>query len=168
MKSHSVSGSTCGLPAASPISTFGVPATINFEFILNDARQIDDAQALIDATLQSLQKVPPAQDEVERARRALRVAWYRTLRDPSALAFDIGHFQTMDSWRTLPEFLRARETSTGETIRDLARRYFIADNRSVGIARPRAPSVVARAPLAPGRTLVATEQQPAPTRESMP
>lgn len=131
-------------------SRFGVPATINFEFILSDARQLGNAEQLVADTLQSLQSSPPAEDEVTRAQQALRVAWYRTLRDPSALAFDIGHFQTMDSWRTLPEFLAARETTTGETIRDLARRYFIADNLSVGIARPHAIPAATEAALAPG------------------
>jgi predicted Zn-dependent peptidase len=136
-------------------SRFGVPATINFEFILDDARQIARAEKLIGDTLQSLGTAPPSGDEVERARRALRVAWYRTMRDTSALAFDIGHFQTMDSWRTLPEFLKAREATTGDDIRNLARRYFIADNLSVGIARPKDVPTQARALRDPVRTLVA-------------
>jgi predicted Zn-dependent peptidase len=148
-------------------SRFGVPATINFEFILDDARQIARAEKLIGDTLQSLGTAPPSGDEVERARRALRVAWYRTLRDTSALAFDIGHFQTMDSWRTLPEFLRARESTTGEDIRKLARRYFIVDNLSIGIARPRDVPAQARALLDPRENRVAGGADLPPTAQDV-
>jgi len=56
--------------------------------------------------------------------------------DPGALAFQIGHFEVMDSWRTLEPYLEARDAATAEDLRDLAGKYFIANNRSIGVVLP--------------------------------
>jgi predicted Zn-dependent peptidase len=66
----------------------------------------------------------------------LRAEWYRTVVNPGRLAFQIGHFETMDSWRTLKPYLEARDAATADDLRDLAGKYFIANNRSVGIVIP--------------------------------
>ncbi|TCO76088.1 M16 family metallopeptidase [Chromatocurvus halotolerans] len=115
---------------------FGVPATINFELILDNEAQLADAETLLASTLDSLTQAP-TREEVARAQKALRADWYRTARDASALAFEIGHFQTMDRWQTLQGYLEARDTTTASDIARLGERYFIDDNRTVGIARSR-------------------------------
>jgi predicted Zn-dependent peptidase len=132
-----------GLDARAKVNTrvvhtdrFGVPATINFELVLSDAAGITAAEKLLERVLTGL-GTAPSTTELEKAQRRLRIDWYRTARDASALAFQIGHFQTMDSWKTLPAYLEARDKATAADIARLARSYFIADNRSVGIARPR-------------------------------
>jgi predicted Zn-dependent peptidase len=121
---------------------FGVPATINFELILGDATDLASAEALLEDVLKELD-IAPSREELQQAQSTLRAAWYRTARDASALAFQIGHFQTMDSWKTLPAYLEARDAATPDDIARLAKRYFVADNRSVGIARPRTEKPVA-------------------------
>lgn len=115
---------------------FGVPATINFEFVITDAAQLPMAEALLEKTLAGL-ATPPEADELSRARDGLRVAWYRTARNAGALAFEIGHFQTMDRWQTLPAYLQARDETSASQVARLARQYLVPDNRSVGIAMPR-------------------------------
>jgi predicted Zn-dependent peptidase len=117
-------------------SRFGVPGTINLEVVLADETQIDAAEAVLDATVEWL-KSPPEPQRVARARKVLRTDWYRTARDADALAFEIGHFQTMDRWQTLPEYLQARDDTTPEDIARVAGVYFVPDNRSVGVARAR-------------------------------
>ncbi len=72
-------------------------------------------------------------DLVAQARKKIRTEWYRTAVDPNALAFEIGHFEVMDSWRTLKPYLEARDAATADDIRRLAGKYFIARNRSVGV-----------------------------------
>ena len=67
------------------------------------------------------------------AQKTLRTKWYRTAADPNSLAFEIGHFEVMDSWKTLQPYLEARDATTVDTIRKLIGRYFIAKNRSVGV-----------------------------------
>jgi predicted Zn-dependent peptidase len=115
---------------------FGTPGTINFEVILSDEADLDAAEALLDETIEAL-KAGPEEQRASRAHKVLRTEWHRTARDPSALAFEIGHFQTMDRWQTLPVYLQARDDTTSDDIARLAELYFVPENRSVGIARSR-------------------------------
>ena len=66
----------------------------------------------------------------------LRTDWHRTAADPNALAFQIGHFEVMDSWKTLQPYLQARDATNADDIRALVKKYFVARNRSVGIVTP--------------------------------
>lgn len=115
---------------------FGVPGTMNFELVLNDAGDLGAAEAILNGVLSRLGSGASAA-ELQQAKTTLRTEWYRTMRDASALAFQIGHFQTMDSWETLPIYLEARDSVTSDDIKRLASTYFVADNRTVGVARPR-------------------------------
>ncbi len=117
---------------------FGVPSTINFELVLLDEGRLEEAEALLEETIQSLM-TPLDDSKVRRAQKVLRTAWHRTARDASALAFEIGHFQTMDRWESLQAFLDARDTTSAADIARVAQLYFVPDNRSVGVARSRAP-----------------------------
>ena len=48
--------------------------------------------------------------------------------------------EAMDAWRTLPVFMAARERTASDDIARIARRHFIAENRTIGIVRrPDAP-----------------------------
>jgi len=115
---------------------FGVPASINIELVLADASQIDKAERALLTELHRLGEEPLPADLVAQARKKLRTEWYRTAVDPSALAFQIGHFEVMDSWRTLKPYLEARDAATADDLRRLAGKYFIAGNRSVGVVLP--------------------------------
>ena len=78
--------------------------------------------------------VDPAR--LEHAKKRLRASWYRSAVEAGALAFDIGHFATMDRWTTLAEHLRARDDVTTDDVVRLTGRYFVSENRVTGIARP--------------------------------
>ena len=117
-------------------SRFGVPASINIELVLQDASQIVKAESALLAELQRLGEETLPNDVVAQARKKLRTQWYRTAVDPNALAFQIGHFEIMDSWRTLQPYLEARDATSEEDLRRLAGKYFIANNRSIGIVLP--------------------------------
>ncbi len=117
-------------------SRFGVPASINIELVLQDAAQAGNAEKVLLDELRRLAEATLSADAVALARKILRTDWYRTAADPNALAFEIGHFQVMDSWRTLEPYLEARDAATPEDLRRLAATYFIAKNRSVGVVVP--------------------------------
>ncbi len=117
-------------------SRFGVPASINIELVLDDAAQINLAQDALLSELQRLGKETLPSESVALARKKLRTQWYRTAVDPNALAFQIGHFEVMDSWRTLQPYLEARDATTEDDLRSLANKYFIASNRSIGVVLP--------------------------------
>ena len=121
-------------------SRFGVPASINVELLLGDASQAADAERVLLAEIKRLGENPLAPDGVELAKKRLRSQWYRTARDPNRLAFEIGHFQVMDSWRTLETYLEARDDTTAGDLTMLVKQYFIPINRSIGVVRPEAES----------------------------
>ena len=115
---------------------FGVPASINFELIVADPSNLAAAEALLLGELERLAEETLAEDDVALARKRLRTDWYRLAADPNALAFQIGHFQVMDSWRTLQTYLDARDATTADDIARLVDTYFIPRNRSVGVVTP--------------------------------
>jgi predicted Zn-dependent peptidase len=117
-------------------SRFGVPATLNVELVVPDAARLDAAERVLFATLDGLGTDPASDDRLQLAKKRLRAEWYRLALDPDRLGFEIGHFQTMDSWRALEPYLEARETTTPADLQRLARRYFVPENRSVGVVRP--------------------------------
>ena len=116
-------------------SSFGVPATLNIDVVVNREEDLGRAEEQLFATLDRLGRSPVARTNIEAARKRLRTAWYRTARNADALAFEIGHYFTMDRWQTLEEHLNARERTTAADLQRLAARYFIAENRTVGIVR---------------------------------
>lgn len=119
-------------------SRFGVPASINIELVLVDASQIEKAEHTLLAELRKLGEEPLSADQVTYAQKKLRTEWYRTAVDSGALAFEIGHFEVMDSWRSLKPYLEARDAATADDLRDLAGKYFVTNNRSVGVILPEA------------------------------
>jgi predicted Zn-dependent peptidase len=134
---------SAGIPGSVNVNTrvvhttrFGVPGTINFEVVVADEGQLEAAEAVLNATIESLMAGPDP-ERVAHAQKVLRTEWHRTARDPNALAFQIGHFQTMDRWQTLQTFLDGRDGATPDDIARIARLYFVLDNRSVGVARAR-------------------------------
>ena len=115
---------------------FGVPASINFELIVSDPGQLEAAEETLLAALARVSEEPLAAADVAHASKRLRTDWYRLQADPNALAFQIGHFHVMDSWRTLQAYLDARDAATPADISRLADTYFIPRNRSVGVVTP--------------------------------
>lgn len=117
-------------------SRFGIPATLNFEAVAADPVQLEDIERVLTGTIEGLATATVQPAELQSAKKFLRTEWHRIARNPDALGFEIGHFQTMDSWRTLPRYLAAREATDGAAIQRLAERYFIPANRIVAIVRP--------------------------------
>ena len=117
-------------------SRFGVPATLNAEVVVPTAASLDAAERAVLGAVRALGDRDVSPERLAHAKKRLRVAWYRTMAEPGALAFDIGHFETMDRWSTLAEHVNAREEVSAAQVRELVRRYFVPDNRVTGVARP--------------------------------
>jgi predicted Zn-dependent peptidase len=117
-------------------SRFGVPASINIELVLRNASQVDKAEGTLRAELRRLGKESLPAELVVQAQKKLRTEWYRTAVDPNALAFQIGHFEVMDSWRTLEPYLQARDAVSADDLQRLTAKYFIPNNRSIGVVLP--------------------------------
>ncbi len=116
-------------------SRFGVPSSLNFEIVLASEEDIPAAEALLLETLERMGSGRVARSRMDRARKKLRTDWHRISLNSDRLAFEIGHFQVMDSWRTLESYLDARDKASAAEMLRLARMYFVAENRTIGIVR---------------------------------
>jgi predicted Zn-dependent peptidase len=132
-----------GIPGSVSVNTrvvhtsrFGIPASVNVEIVTGEGN-LPVAQSLIETALESFGSAEMTDADLQLAKKRLRTAWYRTMRNPDQLAFEIGHFQTMDRWETMVPYMEARETTTAEDLSRLAAEYFVRDNRSWGFVRPK-------------------------------
>ena len=121
-------------------SRFGVPASINFEVILADEVALGQAEAILLATLAHLGTSGVDDERLSVVKKRLRADWRRLRLNADRLTFEIGHFQTMDSWRALQPYLESRDAITAADLVRVARQYFVPENRTVGIVRRPEPS----------------------------
>jgi len=135
--------SSAGVAASVDVNTlvvhttrFGVPASLNIEVTVDNAVQTATVEALILDEIHKLSEDPLPEDDVALARKILRTQWYRTAANPSDLAFEIGHFEVMDSWTSLAPYLEARDQTEAGDLTRLIDKYFVAENRSVGVVVP--------------------------------
>ena len=138
---------TAGIAARADANTsvvhtarFGVPASQNFEVVVPSEGELEAAERILLQTLERVQRGEIRDDDLALARKRLRVAWHRTVRNADLLAFEIGHFQTMDEWRTMGEYMKARESTTTGELSRVARRHLIPENRTIGVVRRPSPS----------------------------
>ncbi len=117
------------------IYRFGTPAAINFVArVTSDEALPATERAMLDA-IEDLRAGHLDPVLLERARRSLRLEWEQTRGDRLALAFTIGHFQSMDAWKTLSEHMERRLDVSADDIARVARRYFVSSNRVIATTR---------------------------------
>lgn len=112
---------------------FGVPASLNLELILRDEADVEAAETVLLATINHLATSPVTEELLGIVKGQLKADWYRTALNADRLAFEIGHFETMDSWRALQPYLEARDAASARDLMRLARRYLVAENRTIGV-----------------------------------
>lgn len=135
LKARDIAGHASANTAVVHETRFGVPGSINFEVVLQDESQLENAEQVLLQVLERLRGGGLDQEVLEVAKRKLRNAWYRTLLDPDRLAFEIGHFQVMDSWQTLGPYLQAREDAGAADLARVAKKYFVPENRTIGVVK---------------------------------
>jgi predicted Zn-dependent peptidase len=72
---------------------------------------------------------------LERARRAMRLEWEQTRAVRGSLAYELGRFEVMDSWKTLQPFMEAREHASVADVQRVAGKYLVASNQLIATAR---------------------------------
>jgi zinc protease len=115
-------------------SRFGVPASINFT-VTGAEKDLPAIEEAMLAAIKYMGENEMPDDDVNFAKKTLRTRWFRRNVDPNNLANEIGHFEVMDSWKTLKPFLEGRDKTTAADIQRLVKQYFIANNRSVGLVK---------------------------------
>ncbi|MGB4971394.1 MAG: hypothetical protein WBO32_01975, partial [Cyclobacteriaceae bacterium] len=134
LSANSIAGSVSVNTRVVHTSMFGIPGSINFEIGLTKESDLGRAESVLLKTIEEL-KSSLSDTELAVAKKKLRNEWLRTKLDASDLNFAIGHFQVMDSWKTLEEYMKAREASTTADVNRVASTYFIENNRTIGIVK---------------------------------
>ena len=119
---------------------YGSPGAIN---LVAMGRRDEDLPAIELEMLEVVQQLRRGQIDraaLERAQKALRLDWAQIRSNPLELAFQIGHFDTMDNFETLQKYMEEREQVTAEEIQRVARQYFVPSNRVIATARADPPT----------------------------
>lgn len=114
-------------------SRFGIPSTLNVVVTTGSENNLPAVEAVILETMGALASGPVRPAALQAAKKILATGWARTVADSDALAFEIGHFQTMDSWRTLQPFVTGWAQASADDVQRVARRYLVVDSRTTGI-----------------------------------
>lgn len=102
-------------------------------------REVDAAQVeeRIAREIERLCREPVTDRELARARKRARVGFVMRQDSVSARAFLIGEFEITTGWPFVRDYLDRLDAVTPEDVRAAARRYLVADERTVGLFRPR-------------------------------
>ncbi len=115
-------------------SMFGIPGSVNFEVGLSKESDLAKAESILLNTIEDL-KLAVSQNELAIAKKRLRNEWLRIKLDASDLNFALGHFQVMDSYKTLESYLKARESAAVTDLNRVAKTYFVENNRTIGVVK---------------------------------
>jgi predicted Zn-dependent peptidase len=102
----------------------------------------EDLPAIEEAILELVEELRQSRVEPQALRRAgktLRLGWNQVRSDRDTLAHWLGHFEVMDSWKTLQPFMAARESASIEDIQRVAQRYFVRANQVIVTSRQNPP-----------------------------
>ena len=114
---------------------FSFPGTLN---IVVQAKRNEELPALEKTLLASVEEISKTLIDartIELAKKQRRVYWERRRLNWDDVAFDLGHYETMDSWKTLYREMDGVQQVTAEDLRRVAQKYFIDSNRIIGVAR---------------------------------
>ena len=114
---------------------FGSPAAINFTASVTSDDALGAAERAMLAALEELRRGRIDRGLLERARQALRLEWEKTKADRLQLAFTVGHFQAMNEWGTLLDYMERRSEASADDITRVARRYFVSSNQVIATTR---------------------------------
>jgi predicted Zn-dependent peptidase len=99
---------------------FGSPAAINLVVRAATDAELPAVERGLLAAIDDLRAGRIDAGALASARKRLRLEWAEFLNSPQELAFLIGHYHTMDNWRTLPALVEARNAATVEDIQRVA------------------------------------------------
>jgi len=80
-------------------------------------------------------------DEIARAKQQLRAAYIYSREGTGGLAFELGEAEARADWTWYVRYPEKIAAVTAEAVRDVSKRTFGADNRTVGHFEPSAPAV---------------------------
>ena len=137
------------------------PGFILFGAIVKKGEPLEPVrQAMIEVIEQSWSKTPATDAELKRQVQQQRTSYDRALADPQAFGVGLSEYISLGDWRLF--FLqrdRLAKLTTAE-VDTAARKYFVRDNRVVGLYIPEDAPLRAEIPAAPSATELLADYKP--------
>jgi predicted Zn-dependent peptidase len=94
-------------------------------------RRPDEIEPLLYAELDRVLKEGVTDDELARAKNAIRVAWYSRLENNAGIREALAQAESAGTWRDLLESQKRVEGVTREEVQRVAKRYLVKESRNV-------------------------------------
>jgi len=107
------------------------PSVFALDVTVWEGVSIDKAERLLMDEIEKIQKTPPSKHELERAIAQIRAQYAYTLDGVARQGFVIGIFEMITSFETMASLVEKLETISPEKISEIAKKYLIAQNRTV-------------------------------------
>ena len=85
--------------------------------------------------LEGLKTKTVAEKELARAKHRLKASFLRGLRSNSGMAWMLGYYESVYSWKYLKDLTERYQTVTAEDIMEAAKKYFRRENRTVAMLK---------------------------------
>ena len=113
------------------------PALFIVGATLNPDVEVKVVEAALFEVLEELGKIPVAAEELDRAKSANRKGTILSKADPSSLAFMLGEAESKADWHWLIEYDDKFDKVTAKDVMRVVKKYFVRENRTVGIFIPK-------------------------------
>ena len=111
------------------------PGAIDIVIHARSEDMLPDIERSILFTINRLRTGHVDSDALSRARKALKLEWHRIRSARRSLAYELGTFQVMDSWKTLQPYMEARTNVSVKEIQRVAATYFVPSNLTIATSR---------------------------------
>ena len=102
-------------------------------------REPADVERAVEEELERLKNEPVSGEELEKAKNQAEAEFVYGQDSLFYQAMLLGQFETAQDWRKIDDYIPSIRKVTGEDIMRVARRYFVPENRTVGILVPLPP-----------------------------
>jgi zinc protease len=107
---------------------------------LNPDVDLKLVESVLFEMIDELAKIPVSVEELDRAKSANRKGTILSKADPSSLAFMLGEAESKADWHWLIEYDDKFDAVTAEDVQRVVKKYFVRENRTVGIFIPKEDS----------------------------
>ncbi len=112
-------------------------------------KTVDEVEKSLYAEIEKLKTVPVTDEELQKAKNQIESAFIMGQDSVFYQAMLLGQFETVADWKLLPQYVENIRSVTKEDVWRVAKEYFTADNRTVGILLPE--QGLSRAPAGKGK-----------------
>ncbi|MFZ4528972.1 MAG: M16 family metallopeptidase [Undibacterium curvum] len=128
--------------------------------VVKKGESVDAARDALLAAIEDFKKTPPTKDEIDRIKRDTRNFFEKMLNNHESIGISMSEYIAMGDWRYLFKDRDDVDSITPEQVNEVAKRYLVRDNRTVGMFIPEDTPQRADIPAAPSMAEVMKDFKP--------